>query len=371
MMKRPTFALPAVVSLTLILASCGGSSSNDKVAGAPSGDASSAVSDAQAIVDADTAEVPFVGPDSSPSPEANKSIGVVVCAGAASGCTRVADGVTSAAELLGWSVKVFDGQGLASAQNTAVQQAISQGVDGIVLVAIPSANISQAMTAAHNAAIPVVSVEADNQVGDAGTDVFAEPDSGSLQGGKDLGAFVISDSNGKANVAILHTTEFPSTVNRYEAFVKQLAACSTCTVVQEQTYLLSSAVTNVPLQVNSVLQAHPEVNYLFVDIGQFGALAVQAIESANKDVKVVSVDCNPDDIASIRDGGAQVACAANGLETGGYAAMDELIRAMAGDSPSGATVVPTKLIISSNVPQGDTWRGDFDPDKAYGQLWGK
>lgn len=369
-MKRPTFALAALVSLTLIVAGCGGSEPDTGSSGAPTGDSSAAVSDSEAIVEVDTADVPFIGPDSTPAPESDKTIAVVVCAGAASGCVRVADGVTSAAELLGWSVNVLDGQGLASAQNTAVQQAISQGVDGIVLVAIPSANISQAMTAARSADIPVVSVEADNTVGDSGTDVFAEPDSGSLQGGKDLGAFVIADSGGEATVAVLHTTEFPSTVNRYEAFVEQLGTCPTCTVADEQTYLLSSAVTDVPLQVSSILQANPDVNYIFVDIGQFGALAVQAIESANKDVKVVSVDCNPDDIQSIREGGAQVACAANGLETGGYAAIDELIRAMAGEGPSGETVVPTKLIVSSNLPDGDTWRGDFDPDEAYGELWG-
>lgn len=369
-MKRPSLALAALVSLTLALAGCGNSGTDDGSTDTSSGDSAAAVSDAEAIVEADTADVPFIGPDSTPAPEEGKSIGVVVCAGAASGCTRVADGVTSAAELLGWSVTVFDGQGLASAQNTAVQQAISQGVDGIVLVAIPSANISQAMTAARDADVPVVSVEADNTVGDSGTDVFAEPASGSLQAGKDLGAFVIADSGGEANVAILHTTEFPSTVNRYEAFVEQLEGCSTCTIADEQTYLLSSAVTDVPLQVSSILQANPEVNYLFVDVGQFGALAVQSIESANKDVKVVSVDCNPDDIQSIREGGAQAACAAHGLETGGYAALDELNRAMAGEGPSGDTVVPTKLIISSNVPEGDTWQGDFDPDEAYGELWG-
>lgn len=366
-MKRPTLAFTALVSLTMALTGCGSSDSADETSSDE--DSSAAVSAAQEIVDTHTADVTFVGPDATPEAPSDKTIGVVVCAAAASGCVRVADGVEAAAELLDWSVRVFDGEGLASSQNTAVQQAISQGVDGIVLVAIPSANISQAMAAARDADVPVVSVEADNIVGDSGTDVFAEPASGSTQAGEDLGAFVVSDSDGEANVAILHTTEFPSTVNRYESFVEQLEACSTCTISEEQTYLLSSAITDIPLQVSSILQANPDVNYIFVDIGQFGALAVQAIESANKDVKIVSVDCNPDDIENIRDGGAQAACAAHGLETGGYAAIDELIRALAGEPASGETVVPTKLILASNVPDGDTWTGDFDPDEAYGALW--
>jgi ribose transport system substrate-binding protein len=369
-MKRILIAVAALM-LAVTAACSSGSPSSSGGSGGSSGDSAAAVSAAQGEVDKASAPATFIGPSSTPPPPPGKTVAVVECAAAASGCVRGAEGVKQAAELLGWTVKVFDGQGQAAAQNTAVQQAISQGVDGIVLLAIPSANISSSMTAARSANIPVVSIEADNKVGTTGTDVFGEPDSGSKVGGKSLGAFVIADSQGKANVAVLHTTEFPSTVNRTDSFTEELKTCSTCTVSATQTYLLSSAISSVPLQVSSILQANPQVNYMFVDIGQFGALAVKSIQAARKNVKVVSVDCNPDDIQAIRTGTVQAACAANALETSGYAALDDLIRAFTNNPPSDQLVVPTKLLVKSNLPATDTWTGDFDPTQAYGKLWGK
>lgn len=370
MKNRLVVVIVAVLVTAVGLAAC--SSSAGSGSSNPGGDTSAAaIAAAQQIVTSTSGQVAFKGPNSTPTPPSSKSIGVIVCAAAASGCTRVADGVKSAVQRLGWTAKVFDGQGLASAQNTAVQQALSQGVDGIVLVAIPSANLSQAMSAARSAKVPVVSVEADNTVGTSGADVFGEPDSGSKIGGQALGAFVISDSGGKANVGILHTTEFPSTVNRYESFKAEMDKCSGCKIASTQTYLLSSAIKDVPLMVSSILQSNPNINYMFVDIGQFGALAVQSIQSANKKVKVVSVDCNPADITNIRNGSVQIACAANGLETGGYAAVDDLTRAFTNNPPSDKLVVPTKLLMKNNLPSGDSWTGDFDANAAYSKLWNK
>ena len=347
----------------LLVAACGGADdSKDSVS----------TSDAPAaeIVDRATSDIPFEGPETSPAPTSDATIAIIECAAAAAGCVRVASGVQDAGDLLGWEVKVLDGQGQASGQNAAIQQAVSQGVDGIILAAFNSEAVSQGMTAAENAGIPVVSVEAGNPVGDGPTDVYAEPDTGAVAAGEMLAALVATDSDGKAKVATLTTDEVPVTVQRHDAFMDQIDKCTGCEVLEEQNYLLSTAIKDVPLKVKSILQANPDLQYLFVDIGQYGALAVQAIDEAGSDVKVVSVDCNADDLANIESGDTQLGCAAHGLESGGWAGVGALVFALGDEETADDFVVPTKLIVKDNLPDGDIWQGDFDPEDAYGQLWG-
>jgi ribose transport system substrate-binding protein len=365
-MKR-TVALAFSAAAVLAVSACNGGSTSGS-----GGDETDpqAVTDAQSVVDEATADVQPTLPEETPTPPGGKTIAVVECTAAASACVRGAEAVESAGDLLGWETVILDGQGTAAGANSAVQQAVSQRVDGIVLLAVPSANISAGMSAAADAGIPVVSIESENTVGSGATDVFGEPDSNSAEAGRMLAALLIAESDGKAQVGILHTTEFGSTQARYQGFVDELATCAGCAVVDEQNYLLSSAITNVPVLAGSMLQANPTMDYMFVDIGQFGGLAGQSIEQARKDVQVVSVDCNPDDLASIRDGGPQLGCAAFDLAGGGYAAVDDLIRAFTGNPPSDELEVPVKLIVASNVPDEDVWEGDFDGAEAFAAQWG-
>jgi len=363
----------------LAFAACGSDDDSDTTAATTGGGEASATTvsegsagDATAIVEEATADIAYEGPTSGPAPEPDKQIAVIPCAAAASGCVRVADGATEAAKQIGWKVRTLDGQGQASTQNSAIQQAVSQGVDGIVLVAIDSSSVSQGLAAAKQANIPVVSIQADNEVGEGANAVTAEPASGSTRAGEALGAFAVADSDGAAKVATLSTTELAVTRNRTDAFIEQVEACEGCEVVKQETYLLSSAIKDVPLKVSSMLQANPDIEYLFVDVGQFGALATQAIDQAGKDVKVLSVDCNPDDIENIANDTANVACAGHALETGGYAALAALNFAFADETAAAEElVVPTKLITADNLPSEPVWKGDFDPTEAYAELWGK
>lgn len=371
---RGRLLAPLAVFALLGLAACGGGSGDSESAGnSNSSDVKSGVAtsdnSASDIVEAATADIPFKGPENSPKPEATAKIAVVTADAAASGSVRVANGVKSAGQVLGWDVTVFDGQGQASGQNSALQQAVSQKVDGIILSAFASETLSQGMTVAKNAGIPVVSVEADNPVGDGPTDVFAEPDSGSAAAGEMLGALVASDSDGKAKVATLATQEIAVTRNREKAFLDQIQKCDGCEVVKQDNYLLSSGLKEIPLKVKSMLAANPEIDYLFVDIGQFGALSVQAIEEAGSDTKVVSVDCNPDDLGNIKKGDIQLGCAAHALETAGFAAVASLNFGIAGEDSAGKAYVPTKLFTEDNLPSNDTWGGDFDAEQEYGELW--
>lgn len=311
----------------------------------------------------------FEGPPSSPPIAKSKTIAAILCAAAAEGCQRIGNGVKDAAAALGWTVKMIDGQGQASVYNSAMLQAVTQKVDGIILIAIDSKIVGEGMAKAKAANIPVVSVVGGNTAGP--NDVFAEPDGRAVHAGEQLGNWLVADSGGKAVIAMFHAPEFTDARRRYDGSKSIFDKCTTCKIVSDTNYVASTAAQQIPLQTKSILQAHPDINYVWIDIGGYGQLQVQAINELGlkAKVKLVSFDCNPPDLQNIRQGNVQVACEGLGLEPGGWSGVDELNRAF-NSAPAASDFVPIRVVTKKSIPAQDIWRGDFDYAAAYKKLWG-
>jgi ribose transport system substrate-binding protein len=356
----------ASVALALLLGACQPTTQPSPSASGPTGFDLTPFEEAAAAA---AAPAEYIGPDDSPPIAEDKIIAVILCAAAAEGCVRIGTGVQEAADLVGWEVQLLDGEGQASVFNTVMLDAITQQVDGIVLVAIDSKLVGDAMARAHAAGIPVVSVVGGNIA--APDDVFSEVNSQALRAGEQLGNWVVADSGGQAKIAMFTAPEFTDARRRYEGGKSVFDRCTTCEIVSDTEYVASTAAQEIPLQTKSILQANPEIDYIFTDIGQFGALQVQAINELGlqDEVKLVSFDCNPEDLRNLRDGNVQAACNALQLEAGGWGAVDELNRAF-NNAEAGGDVVPIRVINANNVPAGDSWDGDFDFRGTYRELWG-
>ena len=311
----------------------------------------------------------FEGPTSSPPIAKSKTIAVILCAAAAEGCQRIGNGVKDAAAALGWTVKMIDGQGQASIYNSAMLQAVTQKVDGIILIAIDSKDCwgrewqkrkpQTFPSSAWSAATP-----RDPQM------FFAEPNARAVLAGQQLGNWLVVDSGGKAVIAMFHAPEFTDSRRRYDGSKSIFDKCTTCKIVSDTNYVASQAAQQIPLQTKSILQAHPDINYVWIDIGGFGQAQVQAINELGlkAKVKVVSFDCNPPDLANLRAGNVQAACEGLGLEPGGWGGIDELNRAF-NSAPSASDFVPIRVVTKKSIPAQDIWRGDFDYAAAYKKLW--
>ena len=73
---------------------------------------------------------------------------------------QINDGAQSAADKNGVKLVIFNANNKPDAQNTAIEDYITQKVDGIVLVAIDVNGVKPAITDAKNAGIPVVAIDA-------------------------------------------------------------------------------------------------------------------------------------------------------------------------------------------------------------------
>jgi ribose transport system substrate-binding protein len=372
--------LPVVGLVTvgvLGVAACGsGSSGSAPAAGsspsASSGSGGADLSGFQSGLAAFEAVPKYDGPTSGPKPQPGKSIAVVECAAVNTGCAAGAAGVKSAATAAGWTTTIYDGQGTPAGASAAMVSAVAKHVDGIVLLAIASPTIIQGMTAAKKAGIPVVSVVSDNPVGSGSGDVYSEVSGDTVDSGKAIADYFVVASKGTAVAASFHIPSLVSTVNRYKGFINEFSKCSGCKIVSDQKYGIVSQAqfTNI---IKATMNAHPNIQYIFVDVSQYATIAANALKGMglSSKVGVAGVDCLPAEVQSIKDGTGEVACSNDALSESGYATVNEMIRGIAKVPPL-HEAIPLRLldkqIVSSDTPP---YLGGFTPATGYLKLWGK
>jgi ribose transport system substrate-binding protein len=372
--RRSNVKVALVMAGVLALAACG-SSSKGAVSSSDTPSASSATADVAAFQAALTkvqAAPQYEGPTEGPKPQPGKKIGVIECAAVNTGCAAGAANVKEASDAIGWEATIFDGKGTPSGASQAMVSAINSGVDVIVLIAIASPSIIQGMTAAKNAKVPVISVVGDNPVGSGVGEVYAEVSGRTVESGKAIADYFIVASKGTAKVAAFHVASLASTTNRYKGFVGEMKQCAGCEVVFDQTYGIVSQAefTNM---IKATINAHPDIQYIFVDISQYATIAATALTQMGleKKIGVAGVDCLPAEVQSIRAGTGEIACGNATISLGGYPAVNEAIRALAGE-PALKEAYPLRLIDKVIIDKEQPpYLGGFTPASGYLKLWGK
>jgi ribose transport system substrate-binding protein len=368
---------PLVMVAVLALAACGGgaqqsnsSASTGTADGAQAG--SLDLAGFKAALEKVQAAPKYEGPTEGPKPQAGKKVAVVECAAVNTGCAAGAANVKEAADAIGWTSSILDGKGTPTGASQAMVAAINDGADAIVLVAISSPSIIQGMTAAKNANVPVISVVGDNPVGTGPGEVYAEISGQTVESGRAIADYFVVASEGKAKVAAFHVASLASTVNRYKGFIDEMKRCSGCEVVSDQTYGLVSQ-SEFANMVKAMINAHPDVQYIFVDISQYATIAATALQQSGQEKKigVAGVDCLPAEVQSIKDGAGEVACANAVISLGGYPAINEAIRALAGEKAL-QEAYPLRLIDKAIIDKEESpYLGGFTPASGYLKLWGK
>lgn len=310
----------------------------------------------------------FPGPTEPVKPPTGKKIVAITCSTQGIGCVRAAQGATEAGKVLGWAVKTVDGQGTPSAWNAAILNAISSHADGIILAAVPPPLVGDALSKAKAAGIPVVEVfeTAPSNL------AFASVNFDHHEQGEAIADWVANDSEESAQVLVVEDTEFETLTERVKGFEEGLAKCDGCNVVETVNSQIGTMANTVPSAVASALSSHPEINYVVSPFDSNAIFASQGVQQAGKEgqVKVVGYEGDPQAVSTIREGGIEVATAADPAEWMGWQADDELARAMTGQKAE-ETPVPWKVIDATNLPKSNTWTGDIDYQSEFEQLWGK
>jgi ribose transport system substrate-binding protein len=309
----------------------------------------------------------------------DKRIMIIPCTAAGQGCVLQGQGGAEAAEAVGWESTTIDGQGSSQVQSDAIRQAIVQGYDGIYGIVIDQASIASALADACEAGIPVVTSISGNTPGACPNAVFASVDAPDFKVGQDLAAWVIADANGEpVKTAAIYLQLAGVNLFRAQGYVAQINACEWCELVGgPQSYTIQT-INDLPNRVQSLIQANPDIKYIFMDVGPWVQYVVQGLQAAGEiadDVTIVSTDCVPDQIARMtaREPYREI-CHGYASVQAGWGAVDELNRAFQ-DLPPGGDKVAIQLFTSDTIDQVQDPNIGYDADgldyrSLYLDSWG-
>ena len=376
--RRMAATLLTGLSLTALVAGCGGSSSDSG-----RGEASCGSGNASAELQSARVETPaeFQGPTDPIKAPSKLSVGIVTCSSQLSGCVSSANGIADAAKSLGWSARVYDGGGTPQKQNAAMLDAISAGADVIATTAIDPNLVQQGLQAAKRADVLVVSgsngIDSPNPVqkaesGKLGYAFDVAPDYAAL--GEKAAQWIIGDSDGKANLAVFTDAQFPSVVAFERGLRKGMESCGECKVSKSQEFNGTQVGTTLGSQTTGYLRSNPDVDYVFSPYDPAAAAQVTAIAQAGmaNRIKLVGVLGSQQNLDFIRQGQVQAADAAYDNRYMGYMVIDGVIRTLADkplSDPHGGNL-PGVIIDKTNLPQGgEDWLAGFDYTSKFAELW--
>ena len=318
------------------------------------------------------------GPKTSAQAPEHKKVVAISCATVAPFCANVAQGSVEAAKALGWEASYLDGKGSVQGFVQAFETAINQKPDAIVAMAIPESLVATYIAKAHAAGIKVIAassipekISVENGHYDAYVSV-REDTNALLQAW-----FVMADSDGKAKLTWMWDPGYPfltAELNKQKAlFSTQCGACKQGEVGLRE---LEAAANPVRMQQlgAGLLSRNPDAEYILTAYGLNSHSLFIAAQSVGRPTKVVSKNNDPNNVAFVAQGQlyAEMGASSN---WGGWAALDQTVRVLAGQKPLEATEEnqPEHVFVKDNSPASGEldWTKLYDYKSKYLQLWGR
>jgi ribose transport system substrate-binding protein len=293
----------------------------------------------------------------------------------------MAQGIKQGAKLVGAKGVGFDGKFSAAEGARGIEQAIQSKASVIMVGGFEPSLVGPALDHARKAGIPVIMANVQDPgpprsdyppaVKAFATHSFSWP-------GRAEADFVTVDSNGKANVLFMSTSDLPHiTGPEKDAFLNEIKrVCPGCKV----------SVMNVPsgqwnqLQTKtaSYIRAHPDVTYIVPDFDGMVIFALPGVHSAHAQdkVKIVSFNATPSVMKALKKKDVVVAETGGPNLLQGWALADQGLRVAAGEKPLPDIGILDRLFTSANIgsinlsAQESTWYGKVDYVAAYKKLWG-
>ncbi len=334
--------------------------------------AADTVSDAKAFVEkVAKPNPPWDGPTSGPRAVKGKTIVYVSADQRNGGARGVGEGVKEAADKVGWTVRVLDGQGTVSGRSSALNQAIASKPDAIVLGAIDATEQASAVEEATKQGIVVLGWHSFATPGPSSKlPIFTNITTDPLQVAKAAASYAVADSDGKAGAVIFTDSVYEIAIAKSNAMADVIKACSSCKLLEVIDTPLSDVATRMPQLTTSLLQRYGKnmtyalsINDLTFDF-MAPSLASAGIPGNGNPRNVSAGDGSEVAFQRIRQGEYQVGTVAEPLRLHGWQIVDEANRAFSKEKPSGY-VAPAHLFLPSNIKFDGGSKNTYDPENGY------
>jgi ribose transport system substrate-binding protein len=267
------------------------------------------------------------------------------------GTQAYVEGFQAAATAKGWEVNVIDTAGDVAAVISRIEDAVTQKVDAIVINVDP-AQVEAGLTAAKEAGIPVVGM-------DAGSHplVAANVTSNGYAMAAETSVYVANRINGKGKVVMFVFDAFPPVQIRGVVADAIFGNFPDIEVLDRVTPdVADGGIADSRAKMEAILAANPEpgsIAAVWAAWDQPALGALQAIEDAGRGkegIVITGIDANPQAVDAIKAGGNFEASIAQDFNGIGSTAADVVARMMAGETLRETVIyVPTKLVTSANA----------------------
>lgn len=261
---------------------------------------------------------------------------------------QINDGARQAAEDLGVDVQVIDGNNDPSRQVQAIENLITQRVNGIIVIAIDVEGIKPAVEAARDAGIPVVAIDAKVDVPPANAFIGVDNYGAGVLAGEYTANFVREQMNGSATIGIVGALNSFIQNQRRDGFVDTVDAVEGIEVVST---VDGQNVQEVALTAaENLVTANPNLDIIYAtgEPALIGVIAAVEAQGRADDIKVIGWDLTEQALRGIDEGFVQAVVQQNPYQEG-YEAVRALLAINDGEDVEEEILIPVDIVTQENA----------------------
>jgi ribose transport system substrate-binding protein len=269
---------------------------------------------------------------------------------------QINDGAKEAAKAAGVDLVIHNANNVESSQNDAMENYITQKVAGIILVAIDVNGVKPAVTAAKNAGIPVIAVDAQIPDGDNAAFVGVDNTAAGEEIGRFYADYVKKEMGGTAKLGVIGALNSYIQNQRLDGFKKAVEASgakvsflNTVDGQNKQDVALSAG--------ENLMTANPDMTTIYAtgEPALIGAVSAVVAQNRTGDIKVFGWDLTAQSIKGI-DEGWVAAVVQQDPYTEGKVAVESIMKLKKGETVPPIINVPVTIVTKANV---DKYRDMF------------
>jgi ribose transport system substrate-binding protein len=325
---------------------------------------------------------PWTGPTTGPKAQPKKLVVYVSSDQRNGGPQGAGDGAKEAAKVIGWDLRILDGQGSVQGRTTALNQAIALKPDGIILGNVDAQEQAPVIRKAAMLGIKLVGwhiATAPGPIKDP--QVFTNVSTDPREVAKAAALYAVVDSNGTASVILFKDSITTISTAKTDATAAAIKACAGCKVITVEDTPMGDLSNRMPSLTTSLLTKYAKawtysiaVNDLYFDFSAPSLQSAGINGATGYPRQISSGDGSVTAFQRIRQRRFQIGTVAEPLGLQGWMCIDELNRAFAGQAPSGF-VPPPHLFTATNLDRDGGRNNVYEPENSYKnvykKIWGK
>jgi ribose transport system substrate-binding protein len=258
---------------------------------------------------------------------------------------KIEEALVARAQELGYELDIADANRDSNTQMSQVQDFITKGVDAVILCPTSSSGIKSSIDLCKEAGIPVFTMDIAAEEGEVACHVGTDNYEGGKLAAEYTAKNILENESGK--VAIVTYSEVESCVNREQGFVDVMETYPNIEVVDIQN---SSGDSEKSANVTQdMLLKYADLDVIFGVGDPFAMGALSAIKSANRDVKIIGFDGNPEGIAEILKGDLWIADVAQDPAAIGITTLNMVKDYLAGNDVPPIQMIAPQIIDITNA----------------------